>query len=61
LRGGGRCEAGGVGGDVVDGVGCGRAGVDLHGACFDLVDVGRDAEVELMQITKEVDLAAIAL
>ena len=36
-----------VGGDVVDGVGCGLAGVDLHGAHCGAVDEGLDAEVEV--------------
>ena len=36
-----------VGDDVVDRVGRYRAGVDLHGARFNAVDVGRDAEVEV--------------
>ncbi len=40
-------EAALVGGDVVDGVGCGFRGADLHRAHFNVVDVGLDAEVEV--------------
>jgi len=36
-----------VGGDVVDGVGCGLARVDDDGAHCDAVDVGREPQVEV--------------
>jgi hypothetical protein len=45
---GGSCgEAGLVGGDVIDGVGCDLGRVDLYGAHFSAIDVCRDAEVEV--------------
>jgi hypothetical protein len=34
-------------GDVVDGVGCCGVRVDPYWACFNAVDVGRDAEIEI--------------
>jgi hypothetical protein len=36
-----------IGGDVVDGVGCGLGRVDLDGVHGRAVDVGGDAEVEV--------------
>jgi len=51
--GGGGREAGAVGDDVVDGVGGGLGGVDLHRIHWRAVDVGRDAEVEVgLQTTR---------
>jgi hypothetical protein len=46
--GGGRCKTRLIGGDIGDGVGCYCAGVDLHGVRFDAVNIGGDAEVEVL-------------